>query len=408
MTVDIETLYEQLAQFGTAPVHGCSLFGTGYEPHFERLREQYFKKRFAKGSSAHKFAIGPFGSGKTHFLRQLMEIAREEDCVTIEVPLNKNLDFTRLNVVYREMTESIVAPGSERRGISGLVRDAVSRIGSRAEAAGLEPTSVVRQWATGLADAGLELEAFSRVARLSIDALLDDNIETFESGCRWMAGEFTDPLVAKRVGEVPTKSEELNIRSHRARQALYQFIKYCGYRGTVVCFDEAEQGMVVEKKRMLKIFSHLLSELNAAVDLQRGSALIVYAVTPDIIDKIQLEMPMLQSRLADPGEGLRFFDGNVLAPKVDLTRQEDSYADLARIGGKLTLLFFDSHPEADVGRRDEALAGVPAVVNEVMSVDAASSARRELVRRVCSGLVMTYVKTPGAFRPEPPRREAEV
>src|SRR5687768_15403794 len=114
-------MFEQLAEHGHAPAEGCSLFGTGVDGAFAQLRQRYLVERFARGGSAEKFVVGPFGSGKTHFLRQLMEIARELDCVTIEVALNKNLDFTQSLVIYQEMARQVRPPRSETRGLRNLI-----------------------------------------------------------------------------------------------------------------------------------------------------------------------------------------------------------------------------------------------------------------------------------------------
>ena len=93
MRIDIVSLLEQMAETGTAPRDGCQLFGVGYENVFHSLREKYLEERFTKGRAAEKFVVGPFGSGKTHFLRQLMEIARDLDCATSEVQLSKGRGF---------------------------------------------------------------------------------------------------------------------------------------------------------------------------------------------------------------------------------------------------------------------------------------------------------------------------
>ena len=73
-TLDI---FEQIAETGHAPKFGCHLFGVGYDDAIERLRQKYLEERFERGKSAEKFVVGTFGSGKTHFLRHLAEIARD-------------------------------------------------------------------------------------------------------------------------------------------------------------------------------------------------------------------------------------------------------------------------------------------------------------------------------------------
>ena len=52
-------------------------------------------------------------------------------------------------------------------------------------------------------------------------------------------------------------------------------------------FDEAEQGLGVDKRTMQRILSMLQSGINAMADLQQGSALVVYALTPDIVESME-------------------------------------------------------------------------------------------------------------------------
>jgi hypothetical protein len=410
MTVDLLMMFEQLAEHGHAPVEGCSLFGAGYDTAFDQLRQKYLVERFSRGGSAEKFVVGPFGSGKTHFLRQLMEIGRELDCVTAEVALNKNIDFTQNLVVYQEVAREVRPPQSETRGIRALVLDAVRRVQDNAASAGMPVDDLVAAWAAGLAEKDFESPAFGRVLRLAVDAHRIGDTDTFDSATRWLGGEVTEKVIAKAVGENSLSAAELKVFAHRARLSLFQFVRHAGYRGTIVGFDEAEQSMAVDKKKMARIFSHLLSEINAVVDLSKGSALVVYAVTPDVVEKIAVEMPMLMQRLADPGPGQGFFDGNPLAARVDLTQRGDAADDLERIGRRLTILFFDRVDGADRAKEAAAKQAIRELAESVAADEASSSARRAMVKRVCAGLVNSYLVPVAGASPinPPPRREAEV
>src|SRR3954468_5115119 len=200
MPVDVIAMIERMAEYGTAPSDGCALFGVGYEEAFERLRNKYLEARFERGDSAEKFVVGPFGSGKTHFLRQLMEIARGMDCVTAEVALNKDLDFTKSLVVYREVTRELRTPGAGERGIRALLAAALEQV--RGRAAGNEALAdrLVAGWIAGLDKADFELETFGRVLRQGLRAQLREDEAVFVAACRWLDGEVSDRAVAKELG----------------------------------------------------------------------------------------------------------------------------------------------------------------------------------------------------------------
>ena len=92
--------------------------------------------------------------------------------------------------------------------------------------------------------------------------------------------------------------------------SLFQLVRHAGYVGTVLCLDEAEQGLAVDRKHMDRILSMLKSDVDA-IWTSTGSALVMYALTPDIRESMD-RLPALQQRFADPG-GVGFFDGNYLA-----------------------------------------------------------------------------------------------
>lgn len=404
MTVDIQGMFEQLAELGTAPRDGCSLFGAGNEIAYTQLREHFVFDRFSRGRSAEKFVVGPFGSGKTHFLRQLMELGREHDCVTTEVQLNKNVDFTQSLVVFQEVARECRAPGKAHRGVAALIQDAVERIRRKSEAEDLPSADILRSWADGLANRDFRSLAFGRVLKKAVHAHLDGDAAGVDLATRWLSGEVTVTVIAKAVGESTMKQSQIKVHAQNARLSLFQFIKHAGYRGTIVGFDEAEQSMDVDKKRMAKIFSHLLSEVNALIDLPDGSALVLHAVTPDVMEKMALEMPMLMQRIADPAPGQGFFDGNPFAVRINLAQREDPALDLARIGQRLLDAYVTHMNALD----DEAVAvlrvEVDRIAQEVASEEQSSSARRLMVKRTCT--LLMQIRTPKwATQPRVPEPE---
>jgi hypothetical protein len=387
--VDVLGMIERMAEYGTAPDDGCTLFGVGYEEAFDRLKQKYLEERFARGGSAEKFIVGPFGAGKSHFMRQLMEIARELGCVTAAVALTKDLDFTQSLVVYREVVRQLRVPGMERRGIRALLEASLDKVRSQAPDNEALADRLAAGWVAALDEADFELEAFGRVARQGLEAYLREDEETFDSACRWLEGEVGDRALARTLGVAPVAKSEENLHGRRALLTLFQFIRRAGFRGTIVGYDEAEQGLQVSRRDLPRILSRLQSNINAVADLKQGSALVLYALESSLAERLD-QFPALQQRVADPGPGYGFFEGNTLAPRIDVVYRDDPRRELREIGYRLVDLLYEHADRAPAVERREVLAAVDRLADEIAHVDATSAGRRGMVKRTCTMLVRLH------------------
>ncbi len=368
-----------LASHGHAPTAGCSLLGVGYEEAFDSLMRRYVEDRFSRGLSAEKLIVGPFGSGKTHFLRQTMELSAVRGAVTIEVKLNKDIDFTKRLSLYREIASEIRAPNQPDHGMGGLLRAMHAHVASRM------PDEVqdeaVEAWIDGITSADLKLDGFARVAQIAFRALQRDDEAGFLNAERWLAGDIADHQLARLLPVSAVPAADQNRHAKQMLLSLFQLIRHAGYAGTVVGLDEAEQGFAVDRKRLNRILSMLKSDVDEIADLDGGSALVMYAVTPDIREAMD-QLPPLQARFADPG-GVGFFDGNYFAAVIDLTFRRDPTDHLKRIARRLVEVFAQEMPLPDGVGLDEAQVEAERMAVEVAARDQSSSSRRELVKAVC-------------------------
>lgn len=385
MTDEIINMFETMASYGTAPEEGCSLFGVGYEETFNRLKNTYLVNRFKRGASAEKFIVGPFGSGKTHFLHQFLEIARTVNCATSKVTLNKDIDFTQSLTVYKEIVLQLRLPNGQGHGMVALLQGCVE--GVRAKAPSPEVAAIlIDSWIKGLVQTDFKLPAYGRVLQHACIALLDKDLNRFDSACRWLGGEVEERKLCEMFDVQPIQKSEHNRFAKRALHSLFQFIKHAGYQGTVVGFDEAEQGFAVDKKKTARILSALMADINAIVELEKGAVLLLYAVTPDLIETMD-SFAALQQRIADPGFGNGFFDGNVYAPVIDLTKRPEMVQDLTSIGHKLVELMYSQLSNEMQTSKENMLDKVSGLAVRVTEEDLSSSNRRTMVKYTCTMLL---------------------
>ncbi|MEN6460521.1 MAG: BREX system ATP-binding domain-containing protein [Syntrophomonas sp.] len=388
MAIDIIDLLETMAANGVAPAAGCSLFGVGYEDTFTRLKRTFLDGRLAKrGKSAQKFVVGPFGSGKTHFLRQLMEISRGAEFITSEVTLDNDIDYANRLTIYREVVRNLKLPGNSDHGVKNLLENAAQRVRNRfpdpkaAEA-------VFQGWVRGIDKVDINLDVFARVLQKAMRSFDEEDEMAFDAACRWLSGNFDGKDLAREVGEPVVSKSEMNLFTGRAMLSLFQFIRYCGFNGTVICYDEADIGFQVNKKKMQTILGMLRADIGAVNDLERGSVFIVYALTPDVVQQMSQYMALQQRITTPPGQG--FFDGNDYAALIDLSLTPDRFEELRAIGIRLIDLLYQEQGSSISPSKDEVCKQVENIARDVCEEDITSSSRREMVKRT-SALLLSIV-----------------
>lgn len=379
MSVDIVDLLETMAANGVAPISGCSLFGVGYEDSFARLKQVFLDGRLAKrGKSAQKFVVGPYGSGKTHFLRQLMEISRDAGFVTSEVSLDNDIDYTNRLTVYREVVRNLLVPDNRDHGIKNLLEVSAQKVRSRfpdpnaAEAA-------FQGWMRGIDKADINLDVFARVLQKAMRSLEQGDEMAFEAACSWLSGNFDEKNLAREVGEPMVSKNEMNLFTGRAMLSLFQFIRYIGFNGTVACYDEADIGFQVDKKKIQTILGMLRADIGAVNDLERGSVFIVYALTPSVVQQMDQYMALKQRVTSPPGQG--FFDGNDYAALIDLSLTPNRFEELRTIGFRLVDLLYQAEGSSITNDRNEVCQLIEEIARNVCEEDISSSSRREMVKR---------------------------
>jgi hypothetical protein len=380
VTIDYLSILETMATHGVAPAEGCSLFGVGYEDVFRRLKQVYLQNRIAaRGGSAEKFVVGPFGSGKTHFLRQLMEISAGEGFVTSEVCLDKDLDYSNRLLVYKEITRNLRIPGGSGRGVRDLLIACVNNV--RGKLPDPDASEAAFQgWLQGITDHDFKLDSFARIAQKALRYYDQQDEDSFKSACQWLEGTFDSKDLAKRLGEQVVHRDEINLFASQAMFSIFQLIRYAGFKGTVVCLDEADIGFqLISRDKMQKILALLRADIGAINDLAGGAVMFVYALTEAVVQNMMQYMALKQRIDSQPGHG--FMDGNDYAALISLSLPTDREAELKRIGHRLTDLLYDNAGPSLSVSKPEVLEKVNTIASEIIEEDISSSSRREMTKR---------------------------
>ncbi|GEM_PF-1477169 len=393
---EIIDMIEKMGSHGTAPLDGCTLFGIGNEEFIRAIKEIFLIKRFNNKSSAEKFVAGQFGSGKTHFVNQVSEEARRLRCVTSTVALNRDVDVTSNYLIYREFARKVRSPGTKKLGMRSLLNACFSLIKELTLQQADTPENanvLLRSWVESLEDQNFEIDAFGRVVRQAFDADLKNDKDKLDAAIRWLEGEFDNRSIAKLLNLSPYTKSEMNTIAKKVNLSLFQFIKMCGFQGTVVVFDEAEQGFNISKKKQSMLYSLLQSDINSIINLEKGAVLVMYAIQSHTMGGM-MNFPALQQRVQHP---FKFNAEHFSSPVIEIERpqmasKEEILQELQSIGNKLVSLMYAAAGMEITVPIESTLELIPPLAERCIKEDMTSSNRRFMVKGTCSLLSTLQTK----------------
>lgn len=393
--VDILDMLKQMAPTGQPPTEGCRLFGVGHDEAFKKLKDEFIDGQLSRGYSAEKFVVGPYGSGKTHFLRQFAELAQEAGCATCEIRLSKDIDIRKQLLVYREIVANLLAPEQRTPGVRLLLETCVRNL--QRQLPDVESSSsFLDGWISGLDAVDFADARFKRVVIKTLKAMVAQEDAVIDSGILWLEGDVANRTVCKSLNETPITSGEHDRYGRKAIFSICQLVKISGFKGTIIAYDEAEQAANVGKKKRDEILSMLRSEADAITNIRNASVFLLYAFTPDVVQEMN-KYPALQQRISEPNPKYRFFDGNVHSPIIDLQQPHDrektsSLLFLQQIGERLVNLFFDAYGGRLNIKREDLLKACYEWADEIDAKDQSIQKRRDMIKLTCSNLLALYDK----------------
>lgn len=335
-------IVEVLGSSGTPPAKGVQYFNAGNQSLLEALDQFYFSSYLQDGGAAYKMVIGDYGSGKSHFLYCLRDLAWERgfavskvDLSPVETPYNdQRLVYAAVarNLIWHEESDEI----SDETGLPRFLEGTLERV------LGGLPTleALTHPNYRGLVDT-LEATAIDSLAyRAAVlayfDALIRDFDERLDSLTRWLLGSNTTPDDTKILREVGVTGKISRTNAFRMLRSLVQTIRALSYGGLILLFDEVDRMSSIGGKAEKLATDNLREVIDRTRDDLPG-AMFVYAVPPQFINDIVPRYPALQQRVRAPG---RFSRANHFSPQIALDHLDLDENDLLlAIGEKLIPIY---------------------------------------------------------------------
>jgi hypothetical protein len=288
---------------GVTPRTGLQHIQVGRVREVEALLKDI--ERISDGSSAIRFIIGEFGSGKSFFLQLIRTIALEKGLVTIHADLSpdRRLHATggQARNLYAELVRNLsTRTKPEGNALTSVVERFITEARKQADATGKSVSEVIEEKLIHLSElvGGYD---FAKVIGAYWEGYEQDNEQLKSDAVRWLRGEITTKTDARNTLGVRTIVDDASVYDHFKLLSL--FVRQAGYNGLLVNLDEmVNLYKLSSQKARVSNYEQILRILN---DCLQGSAEhigFLLGGTPDFLldpRKGLYSYEALHSRLAE-------------------------------------------------------------------------------------------------------------
>ena len=288
-----------LAEQGTPPTDGEAVLrvSAGLQNSLERIARETLPF-VAGGGGELQFVFGPYGRGKTHFLRALSQWALERGFVTAYIDCQENQSpFKSLNETYRAIAAAMTPPETcQFIGTSGIARVVESQFTSRDMATRrvlidrLKRNRALAPDFRNLVIAyGNEISQGDEDLAERLEALLAAK-QTYRVTLGHLYSRYPD--LPRPLGKLYRRNAALWLR------AVLSLPQALGYAGLLVLFDETETVLLRSGPRQRQThLAHIRTFVDhMATGAFRGCA-VYYAVAEEFIEIAEENLAALSQRI---------------------------------------------------------------------------------------------------------------
>lgn len=275
---------------GIPPKRGIDQYSVGNEKLLSGVEKYHFSGIGDRGII--RFVSGSWGAGKTHFFRQLRELAFRENLLVSNVELDKNnVALNKFERVFYAIVSNVETPSASEPAtpvqaapFGAVLRESLAYLGSgkRDPGGDVSYEHLAKATEALMSNHGIDID-FKKIVRQYWETFLPEGAEpavieeTRGELLQWFSGEGTVGSFRKRFGVSKTVSKE---NAKLMLQSLAEFVRQAGYGGLLILFDEAEQAYSIMRKSQLRdAHNNLLSLINNIESL--AGLFLLYATTPD-------------------------------------------------------------------------------------------------------------------------------
>jgi hypothetical protein len=334
-------IIETLGAAGIPPERGVQHFNVGNRSLVEALDEYYFSSYLQDGGAAFKLVVGDYGSGKSHFLYCLRDLAWSRGFAVVKVNLSPiETPYNDQKLVYAAVARNLIwheeaETASDEYGLPRFLEGSLLRFVGKLSLETLSHPNY-RGLVDTLEATTIDSPVYQAAVLAYFEALVRSQQERLESLSRWLLAEDTSPDDTKILREVGVTGKISKANAFRMLRSLAQVVRALSYSGLLLLFDEVDRMASIGGKAE-RLATDNLREVIDRCQGDLPGAMFVYAVPPQFLSDVVPRYPALQQRLRAPG---RFSRVNHFSPQIHLDQLDLNEDQLMlAIGAKLVPIF---------------------------------------------------------------------
>jgi hypothetical protein len=334
-------IIETLGAAGVPPERGVQHFNVGNRSLVEAIDEYYLSSYLQDGGAAFKLVVGDYGSGKSHFLYCLRDLAWSRGFAVVKVNLSPvETPYNDQKLVYAAVARNLIwheeaETASDEYGLPRFLEGSLLRFVGKLSLETLSHPNY-RGLVETLEATTIDSPVYQAAVLAYFEALVRDQEERFESLSRWLLAEDTSPDDTKILREVGVTGKISKANAFRMLRSLAQVVRALSYSGLLLLFDEVDRMASIGGKAE-RLATDNLREVIDRCQGDLPGAMFVYAVPPQFLSDVVPRYPALQQRLRAPG---RFSRVNHFSPQIHLDQLDLNEDQLMlAIGAKLVPIF---------------------------------------------------------------------
>ncbi len=342
---EAQHIIRKLGESGIPPTRGLEAYTVGMDSVLGTLESEYLKGYLRDGGSSFKLVVGEYGSGKSHFLYRLRDIAWDHGYVVSrtelspkECPYDNQLKVYQAvvnNLIYHDPTPDI----ADTQGIEAFLENhffqTMRTLGIDRMVTTIGLDKRVELWLDTILRFKVESPSYRHAAYFYLKAVAEENEADKRVIGAWLRGES---VALKDVRAFSITERMDRSVAFKMLRSLAQLVHELGYAGLLLLFDEGDRMVSIGSSRTEKVACDNLREvIDRCAGESLPSTLFAYAVPPYFVTNIAPQYEALSQRISSK---VKFSRKNPFSVQISLDQLDYPGEDLLRrIGDKLLGIF---------------------------------------------------------------------